>query len=145
MSKFHVSDQLQDDDIFAVRKKIRLGTSGDISFETPLKAGHDNVKDICAVYESHRYIKQETIENCLNNTNNDKREVDRLKGLRSNSAFNILTLTYDSKATPNDKQITHMADMQYVSSDAVVIPSWYGLIRNTTGSKPDLYNSLSGI
>jgi len=129
MSKFQITDAAYDEDVLASKKRVRVGTSGEISFETPLRVGQDNVKDT-PIYEAYRNVKIDTLEKCLRDTSFDANYSRELKNLRS-KGFTILTLGYGSIIDPSPKQIAIMADLQYISSDVVVIPSWYDLINKS--------------
>lgn len=143
-TKFIVSPGNADDDYITESKVVRLGTSGDIRFETPLKAGTFGMTDGCGIYEVYRYLKPETIGKCLENQSYMSKYQRTTGAMRSDGALNLVALAYMSNDTvPDDDSIRILADMQYACSDVVQTPSWFGLIKSGGTTDVDLYIELS--
>ena len=64
VSRFSVSDIQVDDNTLSRSTSVRIGTSGDVKFQTPLKAGMYDVIEY-PLYEAHRRISPELIHKCL--------------------------------------------------------------------------------
>jgi len=141
---FQVSDLTTDDYTLSRKSCVKLGTSGEIKFQTPLKVGLGNVTDV-PFYEAYKRVKPETIINCLKSENKD-REHGRNLRQRCRGNFNILTLEYDSKkSVPTDRMIVALSDMQYNNTDAITTPSWFDLITTKNSVNVKLYIELSKI
>jgi len=142
--RFSVSDIKTDDDLVVSGKTVRIGTSGNKKFKTPLKPSIKTSKNNCAVHEIYRIAKPQTLEKCLNSTEYDSKYCRTTNNLRDESAVNIFSLAYGDKThIPNDNLIRIMADLQYVNTDVIVIPSWYDLISRNEKDKSELYLKLS--
>ena len=143
-TKFIVSCGNADDDYITESKVVRLGTSGNIKFETPLKAGTFGMTRGCGVYEVYRYLKPDTIRNCLENQSYLSKYQNTTKNMRSDSALNLIALAYmNNEIVPDDDFIRILADMQYTCSDVVQTPSWFGLVKAKGTTDVDLYVELS--
>lgn len=143
-TKFRVTSVGHDDDFVTEGKAVRLGTSGDVSFETPLKAGAFGMRDGCRVYDAYRNLKPETIAKCLDNQNYCARYERTTASMGCPGAMSIVSLSYMSgTAVPGDDAIRMMADIQYSCSDVVVTPSWFRLVKGDGTADVDLYRSLS--
>lgn len=141
---FTVSDVEFDDDTLSRRADIRLGTSGDVSFQTPLKVGLGDVTEM-PFYEAHKKIRPQTILDCLGSETKARVQGRDLKK-RCRGAFNVLTLEYDSKTeVPTEKMVVALSDMQYNHTDAVATPSWFDLINRKNGVDVGTYLRLSGV
>ena len=141
---FHVSDMTTDDYTLSRKSLVRLGTSGSVKFQTPLKVGLGNVTDV-PFYEAYKRVKPETIMNCLKSEERD-REHGRDLRRRCRGNFNILTLEYDSKTiVPTDRMVIALSDMQYNNTDAIATPSWFDLITGKNSVDVGSYIYLSKI
>lgn len=143
-TKFIVSCGNNDDDYITENKVVRLGTSGNIKFETPLKAGTFGMTQGCGIYEVYRYLKPDTIRKCLENQSYLSEYQKTTKNMRSNSALNLIALAYMNKeVVPDDDSIRILADMQYACSDVIQTPSWFGLVKADGATDVNLYIDLS--
>lgn len=141
---FSVSDMTSDDDTLSRKTSVRVGTSGDFKFQTPLKVGLGDVTEI-PFYEAHKRIKPDTIIKCLESEEKDREQGRDLKK-RCKGEFNVLTLEYDSKDfVPNEKMVVAMSDMQYANTDAITTPSWFELIEKNKHVDVQQYITLSDI
>ena len=142
-TKFSVHDICVDEETFSRKSTVRLGSSGDIKFQTPTKSGVDNVIEL-PIYEAYRIIKPQTIRNCLESEDYDRKNGLNLKK-RVKGDFNILTMEYREKnEMPSEKMVYALSDMQYNHTDVVTTPSWFDLITKKDHVKTDLYIKLSG-
>ena len=96
-TKFIVSCGNADDDYITESKVVRLGTAGNIKFETPLKAGTFGMTSGCGIYEVYRYLKPETIRKCLDSQSYLSKYQKTTKSMRSDSALNLIALAYMNK------------------------------------------------
>ena len=143
-TKFIVSCGNADDDYITESKVVRLGTAGNIKFETPLKAGTFGMTSGCGIYEVYRYLKPETIRKCLDSQSYLSKYQKTTKSMRSDSALNLIALAYMNKdVVPDEDSIRILADMQYACSDVVQTPSWFGLVKSDGSTDVDLYIELS--
>lgn len=143
VTRFSVQNIEHDEDTLSRKTSVRLGTSGDLKFETPLRAGMKGVTEV-PFYEIHRRISPDTIVGCLGSQTKDSRYGAELRKLCKGS-FNILNLEYDSKtAVPTTKMVEGLSDIQYNHTDAIAIPSWFDLITREGQVAVDLYLDLSG-
>lgn len=143
-TRFSISDIRTDDDLLASRKTARVGTSGDIKFETPLKVGIGDLKNKCSINEIYKMPELATLDKWIIDSRQDNKYSKSLANERSLNAFNILSLAYNNKEQiPNEDQIRVIADMQYLNSDAVVTPSWFDIIKSEDKVDVDLYLQLS--
>lgn len=143
-TKFIVSCGNNDDNYITESKVVRLGTSGNIKFETPLKAGTFGMTRGCGIYDVYRYLKPDTIRKCLENQSYLSEYQKTTKNMRSDSALNLIALAYMNKEiVPDDDSIRILADMQYTCSDVVQTPSWFGLVKADGATDVNLYTSLS--
>ena len=143
-TKFIVSCGNTDDDFITENKVVRLGTSGNIKFETPLKAGTFGMTSGCGVYEVYRYLKPDTIRKCLESQSYLSEYQKTTKSMRSDSALNLIALAYINKEiVPDEDSIRILADMQYACSDVVQTPSWFGLVKSNGITDVGLYIKLS--
>lgn len=141
---FFVSDSEYDEDTLSRKVNVRIGTSGNVKFKTPMKAGLGNVTEI-PFYEAHKKIRPETIMDCLKSEQRDREHGRELKR-RCKGDFNVLTLEYDSKdVVPTDRMVVAMSDMQYNNTDAITTPSWFDLITRKNSVDVQLYLHLSGV
>lgn len=142
--RFKVSDIKTDDNLVVSSKTVKFGTSGNFKFQTPLKPSIKESKQISPVHEIYKNIQPSTLTKCLNDANYDSTYCRGVKQLRDEKSINIFSLSYNSKdVVPDDDHVRTMADIQYVNSDVVVIPSWHSLIRNENKTDTELYTSLS--
>lgn len=143
-TKFYVSDSILDEKTYARKTKIRVGTSGDISFEAPFKMGIGNNSD-SPIYEAHKIVEPKTIIKCLKSEKEDRAHGRVLKS-RCRGKFNILTLEYGSKdIIPTNRMVEGLSDMQYNNTDAITTPSWFGLITKKDSTDVDLFLKLSEV
>jgi hypothetical protein len=143
-TKFSVHDIHVDEETLSRKSTVRLGSSGDVKFQTPTKAGVDGVIDL-SVYEAYRKIKPLTIRKCLESEAYDRKNGLDLKS-RVKGGFNILTMEYDDKnEVPTEEMIFALSDMQYNFTDVITTPSWFELISKKDNVNTDLYIKLSGI
>ena len=141
---FRLSNIQVDEDTLSRSASVRLGTSGDIKFQTPLKAGMNNVVEL-PVYEAHRRISPEFILKCLKSEEKDRANGRELRK-RCKGQFNILNMEYDHKTSiPSDKMVEALSDMQYNNTDVIATPSWFDLITEKNSVKTDLYLTLSKV
>lgn len=141
-ARFRVSDSFLDDKTFARKASVKVGTSGDIKFETPFKIGTGGVTS-ALLYEVHKRVKPDTIKKCLESEAKDRKHGLELAG-RCKGTFNITTLEYDSsRETPTEKMVEELSDMQYNHTDAIPTPSWFDLITRKDHTDVDLYLELS--
>ncbi len=122
------------------RKVVRLGTSGKTKFETPMKPSIRTMTDESPVHEFYRRVKPRSLDNCLNNQQYDSKYLQGIRSLRSEDSLNICHIEYDSKdSLPNEDQIRQMADLQYLSTDVIVIPSWFRLINKSANRLEEFF------
>lgn len=144
MSKLSVSDIRTDNDFVSSSKTIRIGTSGDVKFNTPLKPSLKQMDGISPVREIYRRISPETLDKCSGNSEYDRKYSDTTKKQMDINAVNIFELAYGSgEQIPTVNQIKQMSDIQYVHTDVIVIPSWFDLVRNADKSQYEMYLNLS--
>lgn len=83
------------------------------------------------VHEFYRKMRPESLDKCLKSQQYDTKYLQGMKSLRSEDSLNICHVTFDSKEIlPNNEQIKQMADLQYLSSDVIVIPSWFTTVKD---------------
>lgn len=83
------------------------------------------------IHEFYRRIKPESLNKCLSDQQYDSKYLQGMKVLRSEYSLNICHVAFDSKnVMPNNNQIKQMADLQYLSSDVIVIPSWFTMVKD---------------
>ncbi len=142
--RFSIHDISVDDDTLSRKCTVRLGSSGDIKFQTPMKTGVDGVTEL-PVYEAYRKIKPLTIRKCLQSENYDRKVgLDIQK--RCRGTFNILTMEYDSKEeTPSEEMVVALSDIQYNHTDVITTPSWFELITEKNSVDTELYLRLTDI
>ena len=144
MTKIFISDIKADEDFVSSSKTIRIGTSGNVKIQTPMKPSLKGMNGTSAVREIYRKIKPSVIDLCLNNSAYDSEYGSTTGSMRDPNALNIFTLAYDSKnVIPTDNQIKQMSDIQYNNTDVVVLPSWFRLIKECDRSQVELYLELS--
>ena len=142
-TRFQVSEILNDDETLSRKAVVKLGTSGQIKFETPSKVGVGSLVQM-PIYEAYKSVTPDTIKKCLESEENNRYQFGEIKK-RCKGRFNILTLEYDSKYdVPTDKMIAQLSDMQYDHTNAITTPSWYRLIAKEDGTDADLYLNLTG-
>jgi hypothetical protein len=144
MSKLSVSDIRTDDDFVSSSKTVRIGTSGDTKFNTPLKPSLKQMDGLSPVREMYRRISPETLDKCSSNSEYDRKYSESTKRQMDPGSVNIFTLAYGSTTQmPTIDQIKQMSDIQYVHTDVVVVPSWFDLIRGLDKSQCEMYFNLS--
>ena len=83
------------------------------------------------VHEFYRRIKPNSLNKCLKDQQYDSKYLQGMKSLRSEHSLNICHVAFDSEnVMPDNNQIKQMADLQYLSSDVVVIPSWFTMVKD---------------
>lgn len=103
-TKFSVHDICVDEETLSRKSTVRLGSSGDIKFQTPTKTGVDNVIEL-PIYEAYRSIKPQKIRNCLKSEEYDRENGLGLK-MKAKGDFNILTMDYkDKDEIPSEEMI----------------------------------------
>lgn len=141
---FSVSEIKTDDDTLSRKTSVRVGTSGDLKFQTPLKVGLGNVTEF-PLYEVHKRIKPETLNNCLKSEDKCREQGRDLKS-RCKGEFNVLTLEYESKdIVPTNKMIEALSDLQYNHTNVIVTPSWFDLITRKNNVNVQQYLDLSKV
>lgn len=141
---FSVSDLAFDENTLSRKTSVRVGTSGAVKFQTPLRAGLGDVTEM-PFYEAHKKISPETIKKCLKSEEKDREQGRDLKS-RCKGDFNVLTLEYTSKnVVPTDRMVVAMSDMQYANTDAITTPSWFDLITRKNHVNVRQYVALSKI
>ncbi|MDR3282433.1 MAG: hypothetical protein LBS92_02340 [Candidatus Methanoplasma sp.] len=143
MTNFKLSGIVQDDDICTRKSTVKVGTSGDTFFETPIRSGSRSVKRKSAIFEIYRKIYPATIHKCLNSTDYNTKYCGGLERQLSFGDFNTLIMEYNGKEIPTGPMIAQLADLQYTHTDAIVTPSWYSIVGNTGSSKAERYIELS--
>lgn len=143
-TRFSLSDINVDDNTLSRTSNVRIGTSGDVKFHTPLKVGLGEVVDL-PIYEAHRRITPDTILACLKSEARDRQNGQNLRK-KCKGQFNILNIEYDSKEiVPTEKMVVALSDMQYNNTDVIATPSWFDIITEKNRVKTDLYLDLSKI
>lgn len=131
-----------DGDTLSRHASVRLGTSGNLKFETPLRAGSKGVTD-APLYEIHRRISPDRIRKCLG-SEAEGRKLGLELNKKCNGSFNVLTLQYDSKTVvPTKRMVEELSDIQYNHTDVIAIPSWFELVSDKGQAGVDLYLELS--
>lgn len=139
---FSISAIQVDDNTLSRSASVRVGTSGDVKFKTPLKVGMYGVIEL-PLYEAHRRISPNLILNCLKSEDKDRATGRDLKK-RCKGKFNILNVEYDHKEiVPTERMIVALSDMQYNNTDVIATPSWFDLITKKNYVDTDLYLGLS--
>lgn len=141
VTHFTVSDMDKDENTLSRRLSVKLGTAGDLKFQTPTKVGLKDVTEL-PLYEAHIGIKPETIRKILESESFDRSYGRKLKE-RCKGNFNILNLEYNGKEVPTDKMVTALSDTQYGHTDIIVTPSWFELISSKNSVNVDLYMKLT--
>lgn len=143
VTRFSVHDIEHDEGTLSRKTTVKIGTSGDVKFETPLRAGSKGVTEV-PFYEIHKRVSPEKIRGCLESQTKDSRFGVELKKMCRGS-FNVLVIEYDSnEIVPPSRMIDGLSDIQYNNTDAIVIPSWFDLITKKEKVDVDRYLDLSG-
>jgi hypothetical protein len=143
-TRFSVSEIKTDEDTFSRKTSVRVGTSGDVKFQTPMKVGLDSVTEL-PLYEAYKRIKPETINNCIGSEDKCRIQGRDLEK-RCKGRFNALILEYDSKdMVPSDRMVEALSDLQYPHTDIIITPSWFDLITGKNGVNVERYLNLSKV
>lgn len=144
VTRFTVTVDSVDEDYVTAKKTVRLGSSGDKKFETPLKAGSHGCTTGCVIYQPYRLFKSDTATKCLSNDDYSRNFINRTRSLLKPGIINITSMAYGDKfVVPSDEVICYMADVQFSCSDVIVTPSWFDLIKNNNHDNSTLYLNLT--
>ena len=101
---------------------------------TPLKSAKRAVP-IDSINEIFRMINLEKIRKINMDSGEERKSNTNLLRDKRQDVPNLFFLSYSNTPMPNKKELGALVDLQYVHSDAAVIPLWPGLTKGRKGEK----------